>query len=143
MVLDMLVACKYRKEVIFKQISFIMSDSPSYNLGVIEVVCEKATNVLPTLLCTIHLLMMFIESWRNYVKEHQVQTRIFPIKAVQCLSNFICKDFCAKPWNNSTHYSNFIYPKQNVTFSLKILIQSIWWMVLWDILLSFQICRKI
>ena len=43
----------------------------------------------------------------------------FPIKAVKFLSNVICKDCSAKPWNYCSHFGEFIYLKENVSMSLK------------------------
>ena len=35
----------------------------------------------------------------------------FITKAITCLSNFINKDYSAKPWNRQSHFYNFIKPR--------------------------------
>ncbi|XP_066926157.1 uncharacterized protein [Clytia hemisphaerica] len=129
---------KYSNKDILKKISFVMSDSTAHNIGVIESVCEELAidDVPKTLLCNVHPLMMFDRKIRELCQEiHNhlggkkladcfyvdvdFRRESFPIKAVKCLSNFICKDFSAKPWNYSTHFGEFIQPKENVSLSLK------------------------
>ena len=43
----------------------------------------------------------------------------FVVKAIKCLTNFINSDFSAKPWNRSSHFEEFIKPKENMSLSLK------------------------
>ena len=140
-VLDILSAAsdhKYSAADILKQISFVMSDSTAHNIGVIEEVCEEleVTDIPLTLTCNVHPLMMFDRKMKElcqHIHNHvggeklsdcflvsvDFHNESFIYKAVKCLSNFICKDFSAKPWNYSTHFGEFISPKENVTLSLK------------------------
>ena len=120
---------KYTKEDILSRISFVVSDSTAHNLGVIEAVCEelKVDKVPDTLLCNVHPLMMFDRKIRELCQQihdgiggHKLskcflvdvdfRNESFPIKAIKCLSNFVCKDFSAKPWNYSIwNYSIWNY----------------------------------
>ena len=43
----------------------------------------------------------------------------FITKVITCLSNFINKDYSAKPWNRQSHFDNFIKPQKNMSISLK------------------------
>ena len=43
----------------------------------------------------------------------------FITKSVTCLSNFINKDYSAKPWNRQSHFDNFIKPRKNRSVTLK------------------------
>ena len=129
---------KYSKEEILSKVNFIMSDSTAHNIGVIEMVCDELSveTVPRTLLCNVHPLMMFDSKLRELCKhihdgiggeklskcflvDVDFRRESFPIKAIKCLSNFVCRDFSAKPWNYSTHFGEFIDPKENVTLSLK------------------------
>ena len=117
-----------------------MSDSIAHNLGVVEEVCKdlNVKEVPGSLLCNVHPLMVF--DWKMkkefcqklhgflgrekladcFLVAVDFRRESFPIKAIKCLSNFICKDFSAKPWwDYSSHFGEFIKPKQNVTVSLK------------------------
>ena len=121
---------EYCEEDILKKISLVMSDSTSHNLGVTEAVCEEleVQDVPLTLVYNIHPLMMFDRKIKElcqkihdclggkklaecFFVDIDFHRESFPIKAVKCLSNFICKDFSAKPWNYSAHFGKFIYLK--------------------------------
>ena len=41
------------------------------------------------------------------------------MKSLKCLSNFINRDYSAKPWNRYSHFSEFIKPKENHSLCLK------------------------
>ena len=41
------------------------------------------------------------------------------VKAIKCLTNFINRDYSAKPWNRCPHFEEFIKPKENMSLSLK------------------------
>ena len=43
----------------------------------------------------------------------------FVVKAIKCLTNFINRDYSAKPWNRSNHFTEFIKPKPNMSITLK------------------------
>ena len=43
----------------------------------------------------------------------------FVLKSIKCLSNFISKEYSAKPWNRCSHFSEFIKSKENMAISLK------------------------
>ena len=43
----------------------------------------------------------------------------FVLKLLNCMTNFINKDYSAKPWNRYTHFTNFIRPKKFFSLSLK------------------------
>ena len=129
---------KYSEQDIVSKISFVMVDSTSHNLNVIESVCEdlEVEQVPKTLVCNIHPLMMFQLKLKELCQEihdllgHRKISDCFMvdiefsreslvIKALKCLSNFINRDFSAKPWNRSSHFESFIYPKRNRSISLK------------------------
>ena len=120
------------------KINFVMTDSTSHNLQVIEEVCEEleVENVPDTLLCNIHPLMMFQGKIKALCQEiHdslgkkkinecflvdvEFRNESFVIKSLKCLSNFINRENSAKPWNRYSHFSNFILPKVNHSISLK------------------------
>ena len=49
----------------------------------------------------------------------QFQNESFVVKSIECLTNFINKDYSAKPWNRYSHFTSFIKPKENHSLSLK------------------------
>ncbi|CAL4082361.1 unnamed protein product, partial [Meganyctiphanes norvegica] len=109
---------KYSPSEILEKISFVMTDSASHNINVIEMVCEEldVESVPKTLLCNAHPLMLFqnkiIEVFKD-IHAHLGAKRInkcflvdvdfrhddFISKSMKCLTNFITKDYSAKPWN--------------------------------------------
>ena len=129
---------KYTEQDILGKVSFCMHDSTSHNLKVTEAVCvELGVEEVPrTLLCNVHPLMMFQGKIKELCQEiHDLlgkkkinecflvdiefKNESFVLKSLKCLSNFINKDYSAKPWNRHTHFSNFIRPKKNHSLSLK------------------------
>ena len=54
-----------------------------------------------------------------FLVDVEFKNESFVIKSLKCLSNFINKDYSAKPWNRHSHFSNFIKPKENHSLSLK------------------------
>ena len=54
-----------------------------------------------------------------FLVDVEFRNESFVVKSLKCLSNFINRDYSAKPWNCHTHFSNFIHPKENHSFSLK------------------------
>ena len=54
-----------------------------------------------------------------FLVDIEFKNESFVLKSLKCLSNFINKDYSAKPWNRHTHFSNFIRPKKNHSLSLK------------------------
>ena len=118
---------KYSAQDILKKIDFVMTDSTSHNLEVIEQVCNEmeVENVPATLLCNIHPLMMLQGKIKELCQEiHdslgkrkinecflvdvEFRNESFVVKSLKCLSNFINRDNSAKPWNRYSHFSNFI-----------------------------------
>ena len=129
---------KYSTQEIFNKISFVMTDSTSHNLGVVEMVAtDLETDEVPkTLLCNVHPLMMFQNKIKAicqkmhdtlgkqkindcFLVDVEFKNESFVIKAVKCLSNFINRDYSAKPWNRQKHFEEFIKPKKNESLSLK------------------------
>ena len=131
---------KYTESEIFKKVKFVMSDSTAHNLGVTELLCEDLEieeNDRPqTLLCNIHPLMLFQNKQKELYSEIQqsfgtkklddcftvdvdFKDENFVVKAIKCLTNFVNKENCAKPWNRHSHFSKFIAPKKNETIALK------------------------
>ena len=119
----------YSEKDILSKINFVMTDSTSHNLEVIEEVCEEleVDSVPATLLCNIHPLMMFQGKIKALCQEiHdslgkkkinecflvdvEFRNESFVIKSLKCLSNFINRENSAKPWNRYSHFSNFILP---------------------------------
>ena len=49
----------------------------------------------------------------------ELKNESFVLKSLKCFSNFINRDYSAKPWNRHSHFTNFIKPKQNHSLSLK------------------------
>ena len=131
---------KYTSEDIVKKINFVMTDSTEHNMGVIDEVCselEVEKNHVPlTLVCNVHPLMMFQDKVKSlyqilhsslgaqkisecFLVDIDFQNESFVIKAIKCLTNFINKDYSAKPWNRASHFSEFIKPKLNMSLTLK------------------------
>ena len=129
---------KYSEQDILKRISFVMTDSTSHNKGVIELVCQELNveQIPATLLCNVHPLMMFQGKIKELCQEiHDLlgnkkindcfmvdvefKSESFIIKSIKCLSNFINRDYSAKPWNRYNHFAAFIKPKENKAISLK------------------------
>ena len=115
-----------------------MSDSTAHNLKVMEKVCEDegVENDPIVLLCNIHPLMMFQRKIKEFCQEfHDMigKNRIkecfladtdfhsesFVMKPIKCLSDFICEQYSAKPWNRCNQFGQHIKPKKNITISLK------------------------
>ena len=128
----------YSEQDIFSKVKFCIHDSTSHNLEVTEAVCQElgVEEVPRTLLCNVHPLMMFQGKIKELCQEihdslgnkkiHECflvdvefKNESFVLKSLKCLSNFINKDYSAKPWNRHTHFSNFICPKKNHSLSLK------------------------
>ena len=118
-------------------IDFVMTDSMSQNLEVIESVCEEVHIKAPkALTCSIHPLMMMQRKVKelfrlihNKIGSDKVKECFLTdidlanedsiTKAITCLSNFINKDYSAKPWNRQSHFDNFIKPRKNMSITLK------------------------
>ena len=122
---------KYSAGDILKKISFVMSDSTSHNLGVMDLVCEnlEVESVPSAILCNVHPLMMFHNKIKLlfeqihatlgkkkikdcFLVDVDFHSESFVLKAIKCLSNFINKDYSFKKWNRYNHFSDFIKPKQ-------------------------------
>ena len=140
-VLDMMAAStnnRYSSADIMKKIKFCMTDSTSHNLKVIEKICEslEVDDVPNTLLCNVHPLMLFQRKIKDlcqmvhdefgakkltecFLVDVDFKNESFVVKAIKCLTNFINRDYSAKPWNRCSHFENFIKPKKNMSLSLK------------------------
>ena len=120
---------KYSTSDIIKEITFVMSDNTAHNLEVIEKVCEDegAENNPLVILCNIHSLMMFQRKMKelcqelhdmigkNRIKECflvdiEFHSESFVIMSIKCLSNFICEEYSAKPWNRCNQFGKHIKP---------------------------------
>ena len=103
-----------------------------------EKVCEDegVENNTLVLLCNSHPLLMFQRKIKEFCQElHDMigKNRIkecflvdtdfhsesFVIKSIKCLSNFICEEYSAKPWNRCNQFGRHIKPKKNIDISLK------------------------
>ena len=117
---------------------FVMTDSTSHNLGIIEMVCEEVESeyVPSSLVCNIHPLMMMQrkvkqlfqvihykignnEIHKYFYVDVDFKSQSLPSKAIRCLTSFISRNFSTKPWNRQKYFDAFIYPKKNESFSLK------------------------
>ena len=120
------------------KIDFVMTDSTSHNLGIIEMVWEEVESeyVLSSLVCNIHPLMMMQrkvkqlfqvihykignnEIHKYFYVDVDFKSQSLPSKAIRCLTSFISRNFSTKPWNRQKYFDAFIYPKKNESFSLK------------------------
>lgn len=129
---------KYQEHELLKKVNFIMTDSTSHNLQVVEKVCEdlNVVDVPSQILCNIHPLMLFQRKIKEmcqqihdklgkeklsdcFMVDVEFRNESFVMKAIKCLTNFINRDYSAKPWNRSSHFEEFIKPKQNMSLSLK------------------------
>ena len=128
---------KYTEKQLLERIDFVMTDSTSHNLEVIENVCERFGAEVPkTLLCNVHPLMMFQRKVKDifqllhdtlgkdrivdcFLVDVDFAGEDFITKAIKCLTSFINKDNSAKPWNRQKHFDSFIAPKSNESISYK------------------------
>ena len=120
------------------KIDFVMTDSTSHNLGIIEMVWEEveSESVPSSLVCNIHPLMMMQrkvkqlfqvihykignnEIHKYFYVDVDFKSQSLPSKAIRCLTSFISRNFSTKPWNRQKYFDAFIYPKKNESFSLK------------------------
>ena len=131
------VGYKYTEKQLLERIDFVMTDSTSHNLEVMENVCNRLDAEPPkSLLCNVHPLMMFQRKVKEVFqllhdtlgKERIVDCFLvdvdfvnedFITKAIKCLTSFISKDYSAKPWNRQKHFDSFIAPKANESLSYK------------------------
>lgn len=140
MTLKMLSAAtgfKYTEQDILSNITFVMTDSTSHNLEVMESVCEDFNVKAPkALTCNIHPLMMMQRKVKEvfrllhdmigadkvkecFLTDIDLVNDDFITKSITCLTNFINKDHSAKPWNRQSHFDNFIKPRKNLSITLK------------------------
>ena len=129
---------KYEPEEILGKVKYTICDSTAHNLKVIDKVCQDldVSDVPPTLLCNVHPLMMMqlkikelCQSIHDNIGNQKIsecflvdvefKSQSFVLKAINCLSNFISKDYSSKPWNRSSHFESFIKPKKNMSLCLK------------------------
>ena len=128
---------RYTEAEILANIKFVMSDSTSHNLNVIESVCESYDVAPPkALTCNIHPLMMMQRKVKDvfcvlhdtigaeklnqcFLSDVDFANDDFITKAIHCLSNFINKDHSAKPWNYHSHFNSHISPRKNKSVTLK------------------------
>lgn len=117
-----------------------MTDSTAHNIGVIQKVCQEldvdAADCPKTLLCNIHLLVLFQNKLKESYDEVQqsfgtkklddcftvdvdFKDENFILKVIKCLTNFVNKENSAKSWNRHSHFSQFIASKTNETIALK------------------------
>ena len=132
------VGWKYIEKELVEKIDFVMTDSTSHNLGVIEEVCaELQTDSVPdSLVCHVHPMMMFQRTikavWQeihdafgaNTIKECfltnvDFRNESFLYKAIIFLCSFINIGYSSKPWNCQQRFDVFISPKKNESLSLK------------------------
>ena len=132
------VGYRYSEKQILERIDFVMTDSTSHNLTVMDSVCEhfEANSSPKSLVCNVHPLMMFQRKVKDVFqlihdslgKERLVDCFLvdvdfaredFITKAIKCLTSFINKDYSAKPWNRQKHFDSFISPKVNESLSYK------------------------
>lgn len=131
------VGYRYSEKQILEHVDFVMTDSTSHNLTVMESVCEKFDAAPPkSLTCNMHPLMMFqrqVTSVFRQIHDSLGKEKIldcfmvdvdfasedFISKSIRCLISFINKDFSAKPWNRQKHFDEFIKPKKNETVPFK------------------------
>ena len=136
-ILSASVGYKYSEKELLDQIDFVMTDSTSHNLTVIEKVCDHFEARHPkALLCNIHPLMMFQRKMQEvyqllhdtlgkdkivdcFLVDVDFVGEDFITKAIKCLTSFIIRDYSAKPWNRQKHFDSFIAPKVNECISYK------------------------
>ena len=115
---------RYTEKDLVEQIDFVMTDSMSHNLGVIEEVCAEleAESVPDSLLCHVHPMAVWQEIHdafgTNVIKDCFVtdvdfRNESFIYKAITCLCSFINSEYSSKPWNQQQHLDIFISPKKN------------------------------
>ena len=131
------VGYRYTEAEILANIDFVMTDSTSHNLNVLESVCDDYGVKHPkALTCNIHPLMMMQRKVKEifrvlhdtigadklkqcFLSDVDFANDDFITKAIHCLSNFINKDCSAKPWNYHSHFNSHIKPRKNMSVILK------------------------
>ena len=131
------VGYRYTEAEILSNIKFVMSDSTSHNLNIIESVCDEYEVEHPkALTCNVHPLMMMQRKVKEvfrvlhdtigadklkqcFLSDVDFANDDFITKAIHCLSNFINRDHSAKPWNYHSHFNSFISPRENKSVTLK------------------------
>lgn len=129
--------CRYTEQDILANLQFVMTDSTAHNLEVMESVCKEYGVKAPkALTCNVHPLMMMQRKIKEvfriihdeigaskikdcFLTETDFANEDFITKSITCLSNFINKDYSAKPWNRQSHFDNFIKPRKNRSVTLK------------------------
>ena len=131
-------AKKYSEAEILERATFVMTDSKSRNLGVMDNLCDElGVEDKPSgLICHIHPLMMMqrkiVEAFREihdalgakaindcFLVNVEFRSQTLIEKAMHCLSSLINKENSAKPWNRNELFEVFIDPKKNESISLK------------------------
>ena len=102
-----------------------------------EKVCEKFDVDAPkALTCNIQPLMMMQRKVKEvfrllhdtigadkvkecFLTDIDLANEDFVTKSITCLTNFINKDYSAKPWNRQSHFDQFIKPRKNLLITLK------------------------
>ena len=129
---------KYTEQDLLGRIDFVMTDSTSHNLNVMENVCHrhKVDSIPKQLLCNMHPLLMLqrkVKDVFQVLHDKLGKNRIiecflvdvdfagedFITKAIKCLTSFISKDYSSKPWNRQKHFDTYIAPKSNESISYK------------------------
>ena len=54
-----------------------------------------------------------------FLADTDFHSESFVMKPIKCLSDFICEQYSAKPWNRCNQFGQHIKPKKNITISLK------------------------
>ena len=131
------VGYRYTEADILANIDFVMTDSTSHNLNVMESLCDDNGVKHPkALTCNIHPLMMMQRKVKDifrmihdtigadklkqcFLSDVDFANDDFITKAIHCLSNFINRDCSAKPWNYHSHFNSHIKPRKNMSVILK------------------------
>ena len=122
--------CMYTESQIMAKIDFVMTDSTSHNLGVIEMVCEEVEiEYIPSsLVCNTHPLMMMqrkvkqlFQGVHDKIGNNEIskcffvdvdfKSESFPLKAIRCLMSFINRGFLQNRRIDKNHFDAFIHPK--------------------------------
>lgn len=119
----------YTESEILENIDFVMTDSTSHNLNIMERLYNDYGVKHPkALTCNIHPLIMMQRKVKDIFR--MIHDTIgadklkqcflsdfanddFITKAIHCLSNVINRDCSAKPCNYHSHFNSYIKPRKN------------------------------
>ena len=136
-ILSTATGCMYTESQIMAKIDFVMTDSTSHNLGVIEMVCEEVESeyIPSSLVCNAHPVMMIqrkvkqlFQGIHDKIGNNEIskcffvdidfKSESFPLKAIRYLISLINRGFLQNRQIDKNHFDAFIHQKKKESLSL-------------------------